>query len=55
MATTTIKKLQKNKCYCAKQKKDIDLIECVGFDCGRWKKCMTSTNKHIDNDLKKKK
>lgn len=54
MAGTTIKKIKKDKCYCSKKGKDISILECNGFECNRWKKCMTKTNKDIDKDLKKK-
>lgn len=47
---TTIKKLQKNKCYCLKQDKDISLIEC-NVDCHRFKSCMKKTNNEIDKQM----
>ena len=55
MAGTTIKKLQLDKCYCGRRKKDISLLDCNLFECGRWKKCMSKTNSDINRDLKKNK
>lgn len=54
MAGTTINKLKKDKCYCSKKNKDIKISDCILFECGRWKKCMTKTNKDIDKDLIKR-
>ena len=54
MSGTTIKKLQNDKCYCTKQKGDIKILDCILFECGRWKKCMAKTNKDVDKDLKKR-
>lgn len=54
MVGTTIKKLQKNKCYCLKQNKDISLKKCDLVSCNRWKKCMTKTNNDINKDLKRR-
>lgn len=54
MGETTLNKLKKNTCYCSKKNKNISLSLCSGFECGRWKKCMTKTNKDIDRDLKKR-
>lgn len=54
MAGTTIKKLQKNKCYCLLKQKDINLKKCKLFECSRWKKCKTKTNNDIDKDLARK-
>lgn len=50
---TTLKKLMHDKCYCAKQDKDISLKNCTLFNCSRWKKCMKKTNNDIQKDLKK--
>lgn len=54
MVGTTIKKLQKNKCYCLAKKKDISIKKCKLFQCHRWKKCMQKTNSDINRDLKKR-
>ena len=54
MVSTTLKKLQKNKCYCSKKDKDIYIEDCDGFECGRWKKCMKKTNNDINKDLKRR-
>lgn len=53
MAGTTLKKLTKNKCYCVKKGKDINLKDCILFDCSRWKKCKGKTNADIEKDMKK--
>lgn len=48
---TTIKKLQKNKCYCLKRDKDISLDECEISDCHRWKACMKKSNNEISKQM----
>ena len=54
MSKTTLKKLIKDKCYCIKKEKDIDLKDCVLFNCNRWKKCKSKTNADIDKEIKKR-
>ena len=54
MASTTLKKLANDKCFCLKKGKDIILKECNLFDCSRWKKCMKKTNSDIAKDLKRR-
>lgn len=51
---TTMDKLAHNKCYCGIKGGDIMLEECKGFQCSRWKSCMTKTNKDIEKDMKAK-
>lgn len=48
---TTIKKLQKNKCYCLKRDKDISLKKCDMADCHRFKSCIRKTNNEIDKQM----
>lgn len=51
---TTIDKLKHNKCYCSIKGGDITLKQCKGFECSRWKSCMTKTNKDIEKDMNTK-
>ena len=48
---TTLKKLQKNKCYCLRRDEDISLKECDINECHRWKACMKKTNNEIDKQM----
>lgn len=50
---TTIKKLQKDMCYCLKADEDIPLSKCLGVECHRFKSCMIKSNNDIDKDMKK--
>lgn len=50
---TTIKKLQKDMCYCLKAEEDIPLSKCLSAECHRFKSCMAKTNNDIDKDMKK--
>lgn len=52
MNKTTLEKLKNNQCYCTLKSCDISIKECKGFNCHRWKNCMTKTNKDIDKDMK---
>ena len=49
MSGTTLEKLKINKCYCLKKKEDINLTDCNGFECSRWKKCMQKSNNDVKN------
>ena len=49
---TTVKKLQKNICYCLRLDKDISLKRCLGAECHRFKSCMNKTNSDINKDMK---
>lgn len=51
---TTIKKLQKNMCYCLKREEDISLDLCQIGDCHRFKSCLNKTNNDIDKEMEKK-
>lgn len=50
---TTIKKLQKDICYCLKAEEDIPLSKCLSAECHRFKSCMIKTNNDINKDMKK--
>ena len=54
MKKTTLDKLKNNKCYCLTKEQDIDLQDCRGFNCKRWKKCMKKTNTDTNKDFKRK-
>ena len=50
MKRTTIKKLKKNKCYCKKADKDINLLDC-NIDCRFFESCRKTTARQVDKDL----
>lgn len=51
---TTVKKLQRNICYCLRLDEDISLKRCLGAECHRFKSCMAKTNNDINKDMHKK-